>query len=70
MDKIDDVDFDVDGGYGESGNQTKAFLILEGDFVNTFEHYLENDRQSSITLEIDRTNAEKLCKTIYDYLDA
>jgi len=68
VDKIDDVDFYLDGGYGEYGNQTKAFLSLEGDFVETFQNYLDNEDATRITLEISRSDAEKLIKLISEYI--
>jgi hypothetical protein len=65
---IDEAHIDVDGGYGESGNQTKAFLVIEGDFVNECEQYLEDEEATSIALELPRSVANALYKELGNIL--
>lgn len=60
-DLIDDVEFEVDGEYN-------ACLILQGDFVNTFEDYLRNRDSIGISLRITRETAADLYKQIGEYL--
>lgn len=61
---IDEARVDVDGGYGEDGSKVKAFLILEGDFSNECEKYLEDDTALSIIFEISRGTAVELYKAL------
>ena len=51
-DQIEDITVEVDGGYGEDGRQTRGFLVLEGDFVKTFEDYLALEDCTSIILRL------------------
>lgn len=66
---IDEVSFEVDGGYGEEPPySTKAFLTIEGDFVREFEGYLKEEDATSVSLEITRDVAEKLHKQLTEVL--
>jgi len=72
-DIIEDVGFEVDGGYGEDGRQSRGFLTLEGDFVETFQRYLENEDESDpdygrVILRLERNEAEKLVVEISKWI--
>lgn len=60
MDTIEEIGIEVDGGYGEYGQEVRAFLTIGGDFVNTFEKYLRQEDAATITLRIHRQDAEAL----------
>lgn len=60
---------EVDGGYGDSPPyQVKAFLVLEGDFVDGFDEYLRNETGNSVSLQISRKEAEELHKSLTEVL--
>jgi hypothetical protein len=62
---IDDVEFEIDGGYGEEPPyQVKAFLVLKGDMVEECEKYLADEDASDIWFEIGRNEAEKLLEQL------
>lgn len=63
-DVIEDVEIDVDGGYGDDGRTVKAFLKLTGDFVASCTFYLSDPNESTITLELPRSVAEDLLKSL------
>jgi hypothetical protein len=65
---IEMASFEVDGGYGEDGNQTRGFLILHGDFVDEFTEYLADDSAGSVALRLDRDMAEALVGQIKAFL--
>lgn len=66
---IEGAGFEVEGGYGdEPPYHTKAFLRLEGDFVEEFERYLADEDAGSIMLEMPRNEAEKLYKELGEVL--
>lgn len=66
---IEDVKFEIDGGYGEEPPyHVKAFLRLEGDFVEQCDAYLEDEEATGITFEISRSEAEKLQKQLTEAL--
>ena len=72
-DMIEGIEFEVDGGYGDDGRQTRAFLTLEGDFVDACEKYLKSTDEkdpdySRLTFRIERNEAEKLVEEIAPYL--
>lgn len=56
---IEEVDLErSDDGYD------RLILVIEGDFVATFENYLENEKLNHIKLGITRPDAEKLFRQI------
>jgi hypothetical protein len=70
LDSIEKATFEVDAididTYGTS--RAVGILRLEGDFTNAFEDYLGDMNATSITLQLNRKEAEELVKDIQGYL--
>lgn len=66
---IDAATIEVDGGYGDSPPyKTKAFLRLEGDFVDECERYVDDTNATHLSFEIPRSVAEELHKQLSEVL--
>lgn len=57
---IEDASVDLDSIDSDHGPITVAYLRLEGDFVDEFEKYLNDEKATGVSLRIDRNTAEKL----------
>ena|SRR5665213_2619698 len=67
LNKVEDTNFEIDGGYGKDSTQSRGFLTLEGDFTRACERRLTDDAQTSITFSMDLTTAEELYHKLRNY---
>lgn len=73
MDSIDKATFEVDSIDTDYGPHPVGFLTLEGDFVDAFSKYLDEEHADSpdysrVTLRMGRSVAEELVNDISGYL--
>lgn len=65
---IDRARVEVDGGFGADGKETRAHLILEGDFEDKCVEYLENRNATRLALRVTHDVAEELYKSLGEVL--
>lgn len=63
---IDKAHIEVEGGFGDDGHGTRAYLVIDGDVVEQCERYLGDD--GSLFLPIGRKEAEELHKSLGEVL--
>lgn len=63
---IEEIKFEVDV-VGEE-HRAEGFLTITGDFSNTFETYLDNEKQISVSFRLNRHLAEKLFDDLKQYV--
>lgn len=66
---VDNAYLEVEGGLGDQPPyHSAAFLVLEGDFVDECERYVNDEASDRLSLRIDRSVAEKLYTSLSEIL--